>query len=176
MNLLRIAILTFVMLVGSLSTAHAGIGFGLRYSHVRTEGFDDNSGMIGAFARLKKTLVGFELSADKRKDNYDGSEFDVTQFTGSVMLTPLPVAHLLAGAGLYRTETYYLSDPELQTDNTIGFHYGAGVEWPLLPLLKLAGDLRYRVLNYEFDDGNGGVLEIDGNGYSVSAGLILYLK
>ena len=169
--------LTILVTLAGVATADADLGVGARYSYVRTEGLDDNSGMIGAFARLKQTMVGFEVSADKRTDHYDGADFDVTQFTGSFMLTPLPVAHVLAGVGWYRTETYYLSDPDLQTDYAIGFHYGAGVECPLLPLLKLAGDLRYRMVDYEVEDSfHGRTIRVDADGYSVSTGLILYLK
>lgn len=173
----RTLILAAAIALTCVASADAGLGIGARYSYVRTEGLDDNSGSLGAFVRLKRTLVGFEAAVDVRRDYYHGSDVDVVPVTLSVMLIPLPVAHVVAGVGYYHVETYYSSDYNIQTDNAIGFHYGAGVEWPLLPLLKLAGDLRYRMVDYEFASAfNDDVLGIDADGYSVSAGLILYLK
>lgn len=176
----NVAIVTMTLVVIGLtcSVAEAGLGIGARYSFVRTEGLDDNSGSLGAFIRLKRTLVGFEAAVDAHRDHYQGSDFDVIPVTLSIMLTPLPVAHVVAGAGYYHVETVYQSmDFENETDHAIGFHYGAGVEWPVLPLLKLAGDLRYRIVDYEFDaDFDGDTVRIDADGYSVGAGLILYLK
>ncbi len=176
MQRFRILSLAILITLAAVATADAGLGIGARYSYVRNNGIEDNSGMIGAMVRLRHMMFfGIEGAIDYRKEEMnDGSELRSTPLTVSAMVYPIPFVYGLAGLGWYHT-TLKVGDEET-TDSQIGYHFGAGVEAPLVPLLKLTGDLRYQFLNYEFEDIPGSVGKVDADGYAVSAGLILYLK
>ena len=160
----------------SVASADAGLGVGARYSYVHSSDLEDNSGMFGAMVRLRHMVFfGVEGAIDYRKEELnDGSELTSTPISVSAMVYPIPFVYGLAGLGFYRT-TLKVGDDET-TDSQIGYHFGAGVELPLVPLLKLTGDMRYQFLDYEFEDIPGSVGKVDANGYAISAGLILYLK
>lgn len=176
MTRLRVLALTGLLMVTSAAIANAGIGVGARYSYVRNNGLEDNSSMIGAMVRLRHMMFfGIEGAVDVRKEELnDGSELTSTPLTLSAMVYPIPLVYGLAGVGYYNT-TLTMGDQEV-SDSQIGYHFGAGVELPLVPLLKLTGDLRYQFLNYEFEDIAESIGKVDADGYAISAGLILYLK
>ncbi len=171
-------ILTFTLLIAlsCVASADAGLGVGARYSYVHNNDLEDNSSMIGAMVRLRHMMFfGLEGAIDVRKEELnDGSELTSTPITVSAMVYPIPLVYGLAGLGYYRT-TLKVGDEET-TDSPIGYHFGAGVEMPIVPLLKVTGDMRYQFLDYEFKDIPGSVGKVDANGYAISAGLILYLK
>ena len=157
--------------------SHAGLGVGARYSYVHNNGLEDNSSMIGVMVRLRHMMIlGLEGAIDHRREEMNnGSKLNSTPLTASLMVYPVPFVYGLAGVGLYRTSIETNSGAEA-SDSQIGYHYGAGVEMPLLPLLKLTGDIRYQFIDYEFEDIPGSLGKVDANGYAVSAGVIFYLK
>jgi hypothetical protein len=157
-------------------TAKAGLGIGARYSYVHNNDLEDNSSMVGAMVRLRHMMFfGLEGAIDSRNEELnDGSELRSTPITASVMVFPIPVVYGLAGLGFYRS-TLEVAGEE-HTDTQLGYHFGAGVEAPLIPLLKLTGDIRYQFVDYEFDEIAESLGKVEANGYAISAGLILYLK
>lgn len=173
---IKILIPTIILTLACAATAHAGLGVGARFSYVRNNGIEDNSLMPGVMARIRSLMVlGLEGAVDFRKEELNnGSELRSTPITVSAMIYPIPVVYALAGVGFYRT-TLDVAGEET-TDNQIGYHVGAGIEAPLLPLLKLTGDVRFQHLVYDFDDVAESVGKFNADGYAISAGLILYLK
>lgn len=176
MQRITIVGLASLLALSLVATSEAGLGIGARYSYVRNNGIEDNSGMIGAMVRLRSAMFfGLEGAIDSRNEELnDGSELRSTPITASVMVYPVPVIYGLAGLGFYRT-TLEVSGNET-TDTQLGYHFGAGVEAPLIPLLKLTGDIRYQFVDYEFDDIAESLGKVEADGYAISAGLILYLK
>lgn len=176
MQRLAITLATCLLTLSFAATADAGLGIGARYSYVHNNDLEDNSSMIGAMVRLRHMMFfGLEGAVDIRKEELnDGSELRSTPLTASVMIFPIPVVYGLAGLGLYRT-TFDVSGEET-TDTQLGYHFGAGVEAPLIPLLKLTGDIRYQFVDYEFEDVAESLGKVEADGYAISAGLILYLK
>lgn len=172
----RILILTALFVVTCVATADAGLGVGARYSYVHNNDLEDNSSMIGAMVRLRHMMFfGLEGAIDVRKEELnDGSELTSTPISVSAMVYPIPLAYGLVGLGYYRTTLKVGVDEA--SDSQIGYHFGAGVEMPIIPLLKVTGDMRYQFLDYEFEDIPGSVGKVEANGYALSAGLILYLK
>lgn len=176
MQRLAITLATCLLTLTFAASADAGLGVGARYSYVHNNDLEDNSSMVGAMVRLRHMMFfGLEGAVDFRKEELnDGSELRSTPLTASVMIFPIPVVYGLAGLGLYRT-TLEVSGEET-TDTQLGYHFGAGVEAPLIPLLKLTGDIRYQFVDYEFDRRNIEDAKVEADGYAISAGLILYLK
>jgi opacity protein-like surface antigen len=177
MSRVRIFTLAGLLVLACIGTAEAGLGVGARYSYVHNNGLDDNSSMIGVMVRLRHMMFfGLEAAIDHRREEMnDGSKLNSTPLTASLMVYPVPFVYGLAGVGLYRTSIETNSGAEA-SDSQIGYHYGAGVEVPLLPLLKLTGDIRYQFIDYEFEDIPGSLGKVDADGYAVSAGVIFYLK
>lgn len=173
---LRISIAALVVLFMA-PTANAGFGVGARYSFVHNNDIKDNSAMFGAMVRLRHAMFfGLEGAIDYRKEEFDnGNELRATPLSASLMIFPVPVAYGLAGIALYRSTLKTTTGAEA-TDTKLGYHYGVGIEAPILPLLKLTGDIRYQFINYEFENIAESAGKVDANGYAISAGVILYLK
>ena len=176
MHRFRILILSTCLILTCAASAHAGLGVGARYSYVHSNDMEDNSGMPGVMVRLRHMMFfGIEGAIDSHKQDLDnGAELRSTPISISAMVYPVPFVYGLAGLGFYHTTLK--SGGDETSDSKMGYHFGAGVEMPLVPLLKMTGDLRYRFLNYEFKDIPGSVGKVDADGYAISAGLILYLK
>jgi hypothetical protein len=60
-----------------------------------------------------------------------------------------------------------------ETQQEFGWHFGGGVELPLGGSTKLAGDVRYVFLNYNFDKIPG--VQVDRDFYVITAGLLFGL-
>jgi hypothetical protein len=165
------------MILALVPQANAGLGIGARYSYVHNNGIEDNSSMFGAMVRLRHmTFFGLEGAIDYRKEEFDnGNELRSTPITASLMIYPIPVAYGLVGIGFYRSTLETTTGAEA-TDTKIGYHYGIGAEVPLVPLVKLTGDIRYQFIDYEFEDIAESVGKVEADGYAISAGVIVYLK
>jgi opacity protein-like surface antigen len=171
-----ILIVTAAICLAAASPTQGGVGIGGRYSYVRNNGIEDNSDMLGVIVRLRQAMIlGIEGAIDFREEELnDGSRLRATPITASLMLYPIPVAYGLAGIGLYRTKLELDSDES--TDTQLGYHFGGGIEAPIVPLLKFTADIRYQFIDYDFDDLPEAVGKFDADGYAISAGLIVYLK
>ena len=167
-----------ILVLFAVPSAHAIVGIGARVSYVHNQHFHDNSIMVGLMGRLRMGLIGFEAAVESRSDDLDNDvKLKTRPITVSVMVHPVPILYALAGLGLYRASIEFPSESSFfdQTDNAFGFHYGVGVEWPFVPLVKLIGDLRYHFVGYEFDDIPAAIGKVDADALSVSAGLLFSL-
>ncbi len=177
MSRLLIVVFAGLLVLCTVPAAQAGLGIGARYSYVHNNDLEDNSTMFGAMVRLRHMMFfGLEGALDYRKEEFNnGNELKSTPLTASVMLYPVPVAYALAGIGFYRSTLTTTSGAEA-SDTKIGYHYGVGAEVPVVPLLKLTGDIRYQFIDYDFEDIPELVDKVEADGYAISAGVILYLK
>lgn len=177
MSRLLIVAVAGILIVSLCPAANAGLGIGARYSYVHNNDLEDNSSMFGAMVRFRHMLFfGLEGAVDYRKEEFDnGNKLRATPLTLSVMIYPIPVAYALAGIGFYRSTLETTSGAEA-TDTKIGYHYGVGAEVPMIPLVKLTGDIRYQFIDYEFEDIPESVGKVEADGYAISAGVIFYLK
>ena len=133
---------------------------------------DNSKFMIGGALRTKLSPdFGLEGSINYRQEDYNHGAITVTSWP--VMITALiyPVNFLYGaiGVGWYNTEFDYKPEllyfgPSSQTEQKFGWHFGAGVQFPLSenidnPSTILTADLRYVFLNYDFQKmpGAGGL-------------------
>ncbi len=107
--------------------------------------------------RLSAAL-GIEGSITYREEKYNDDLLTVKSWP--VMVTglfyPLPILYGAVGAGWYNVTFDYDQDQlgnfvEDQTSQEFGWHFGGGIELPFGETTKLAADIRYVFLNYEFD-------------------------
>ena len=171
----------FVLLTLCLggSAKAAGLGIGAHYSFVHNREIDDNSGMKGLMARMRGGFFGLEAAVDYRKDDLgEGAELKTWPVTASVMFYPLPLVYGLAGLGYYNSTMDFPSSSQYsdQTDSDLGYHYGAGFEMPLVPMVKFTGDFRYHYVNYRFADIPASIGKVNADAFAINAGLIVYLK
>jgi len=157
----------------AVASAQLGIHLGIQ----KAPDADNANLMGGILVRSKISDWAIEGSIDYRQDKfYDGN---VTVRQWPVMLTllyyPIPVLHADLGAGWYNTTIDYGSDYESygardETLQRFGWHFGAGVEFPL-DRVTLTADLRYVFLDYNWNyvPGTGGR---KGNFYMLTIGLL----
>ncbi|MBI5866838.1 MAG: outer membrane beta-barrel protein [candidate division Zixibacteria bacterium] len=177
----RTSVLLAGLLILPLATPAQGSGFGLgaRYSFIRNHSTHDNSSTMGLMARLRGNFLGAEGTIDYRDDDLDAGGVQKTwPVTASLMLYPIPIVYGLAGLGWYHTSVSFPEGSPYanRSDSKLGYHFGAGVELPLVPTLKLTGDFRYLFLNYKLGDIPSSVGRSRANAYSLNAGVIIYLK
>ncbi len=177
-----VGLLMVACLFGAKSTVAAdigGLGIGAHYSWVRNQDTDENTGMVGAMARLRGNIIGIEGAVDYRNEDLGGDvEMKSWPVTASLMIYPIPVVYALGGLGWYNS-TLDFPDGSLfedQTDTQLGYHLGAGVELPVATNLRLTGDFRYHFVDYEFDDIPSTIGNVDADAFSLNGGVIIYLK
>lgn len=94
---------------------------------------------------------------------------------------PIPIAYGAIGVGWYNTSVEYefaatdLLEPDDETLQEFGWHFGGGVELPVGRNLKLAGDIRYVFIDYEFEEVPG-TDDINNDFFIIQAGLLFGLK
>ena len=127
-------------------------------------------------ARLLR-LFGFEGSVNYRQEDYgDGLTVKSWPVMASGMVYPLPFVYGVVGIGWYNT-TFDFSDNlevegfEDETDQEVGWHFGAGVEIPASPKVRLTGDIRYVFIDYDFG-AVPGVGESDSDFFLIQAGIL----
>ncbi|HMB70324.1 MAG TPA: outer membrane beta-barrel protein [bacterium] len=158
------------------STGHA-TGLGVRGSVVSTPDDEENARMMGGFVRIG-SMFAVEGAVDYRSTDIGPAEVKTWPVTASLVVSPIPFAYGLAGVGWYNT-TLDLP-PELAelevTEREFGYHAGAGVRFPLAPVLSFVGDLRYSYVGYDFDEFTDTVAEFDGGDYvALNLGLMFEL-
>jgi opacity protein-like surface antigen len=168
----------FALLWGGHASA-TGLGVGAHYSFVHNQSTDDNSNMVGAQLRLRGTVIGVEGAIDYRNDKL-GNDIELKSWpiSASLLVYPIPSVYALAGLAWYNT-TLDFPNNSTYDDNTqseLGYHFGAGVELPLAPKVKLTGDIRWQFIDYEFDEIPSSIGKVDANSYSLNVGFLLYLK
>jgi hypothetical protein len=141
---------------------------------------EDANVIFGAAMRLKLLpILGVEGSINYHQEQFGDDALTVRswplQVTG--MLYPVSWLYGAMGAGWYMTTFDY--DPDLvflndDTQSEFGWHFGGGLELPLGSVAKLAADLRYVFIDYNFDAFPGSD-EIDSNFYMATAGVLFRL-
>lgn len=178
----RIRITLLVAVLAVIWTGQAdgtGMGLGAHYSRVHNNSTDENTGMLGAHVRLRGALLGLEGAIDYRNDELGGGvELKTWPVSASLLLYPLTPVYALAGLGWYNSTLDFPADSEYdnKTQTELGYHFGAGLEVPLAPSLKLTGDIRWLFVDYEFDDIPSSIGKVDADSYSLNAGFLLYLR
>lgn len=163
----------------TVNAQSSGVGLGAHYSWVRNQETEESTGMLGAMLRLRGEIVGVEGAIDYRNEEIGGdTELKTWPVTASLMIYPIPVIYALGGLGWYNS-TIDFPDGSLfedQTDSQLGYHVGAGLEFPVAPTVSLTGDFRYHFVDYEFDDIPSTIGNVDADAMSLNGGLLIYLK
>lgn len=142
---------------------------------------DEGKFMFGAAIRLQFTQAfGFEGSINYRVEDYRNESIVVR--TWPVMLTgifyPTPNVYGAAGVGWYNTQMEFkkeLADISDKTSQEFGWHFGAGVEFPLSKKIILTGDFRYVFIDYNFEDVPGSS-NINSDFFVVTSGLLFVIN
>lgn len=154
-----------------------GLGIGARYALVHVQESDDNVGMPGVFVRLGDGFFGLEGTVDYRTEDFAGDvKVKTWPVTASLLVRPIPIVFAGAGLGWYNTTVDYNSAAlDNQTESTLGYQFGGGVQLPIAPTLSFVADARYHFVDYEFDDVPSGFNFDDADYFSLHGGLLLTL-
>ncbi|NIR51359.1 porin family protein [candidate division KSB1 bacterium] len=154
-----------------------GLNLGPQVGFQKADDAEDGNFLLGAALRLKfSKALGIEGSINYRQEDF-GPNLTVRSWPVMVtgLLYPLPIVYGAVGAGWYNT-TFDFDTAAADVDETkqeFGWHFGAGVELPLGSKTKLAGDIRYVFLDYDFDEIP--FRDVDSNFFMISAGILFGL-
>jgi opacity protein-like surface antigen len=152
--------------------AQTGVGFGPLLGLYKGRDADGYRIVGGAALRFRLSeIIGLESSINYREETYDHGSVDVTSWpvTLTGLLYPIHFVYGAIGAGWYNTSVRYnispgspggLASVTRETKQQFGWHFGAGVELNLFSFVKLVGDMRYVILDYNFKSlpGSNGVI------------------
>ncbi len=159
---IKLLIISMILIAAATMKAQ-GLYVGPQVGWQKASSADGGKFMIGAAARIKLSdALGVEGSINYRQEDYNNGDVTVTSYP--VMLTgmfyPISIAYGAIGFGWYNTSIAYSSPLHQlgindQTEQKVGWHFGAGVELPLSgsvssPNTILTADIRYVFLNYDF--------------------------
>lgn len=131
--------------------AHATVGIGLRAGFLDRVEEDGRPRSFGGFARAHSGFFGLEIGVDRWTfDRADGAEVTTTPVTLALLAYPLPFAYVLGGGGLYDASIAETGGTGADASE-LGWLLGAGLEVPVLPALRLAGDVRYGYVDRDRD-------------------------
>jgi hypothetical protein len=151
-------VLMLLILAASLAGAQS-LRFGPQVGYQKAKDADAGKFTFGATLRLKLTSAfGVEGAINYRQEKYADGALTVRSWPvmASALIYPLPFIHGTMGAGWYNTTLDYdqsrlgLVAAEDETTQEFGWHFGGGAELPLGGKSKLAADIRYVFLNYDF--------------------------
>ena len=137
----------------------------------------------GGALRFKfSEILGVEGSFNYGGEDYGSGTVEVKNFPVMVtgLLYPIPGVYGAIGAGWYHTYVSYSVPPGLpgglttnsrETKQQFGWHFGVGVELPLLPFVRLVGDVRYVYLGDRFNSLPGKSV-VSSNSPLMTAGLL----
>lgn len=136
-----------------------GLGFGPQVGYYKSKDADQGKVMYGGAVRLKLApALGVEGSINYRQEKYNNGDLIVKSWPVFVtgLIYPLPIIYGAAGAGWYYTTFDYPNQPSIPLENRtvkkFGWHFGGGIELPLGSNSKIAGDIRYVFLDYDFKE------------------------
>ena len=174
-----LALLALSLFLLPIHSAHgeSSVAIGPQLGIYKAQDADDVELLYGAALRLKlASALGVETSLNYREESYSDGALTVqswpVQVTG--LLYVFPTVYGAVGAGWYNT-TFDIDVPEIddETQSEFGWHAGGGIDLPLNHSLRLAGDVRYVFLDYEFEDVPG--VEVDSNFYMFAVSLLINL-
>lgn len=141
---------TLATMLLSAAPAGATVGLGLRAGFLDRQDAQGRPTSGGMFVRAHSGFFGLEAGVDRWTfDRADGADVTTTPVTLGVLLYPVPFAYVLGGGGLYDAS---ITDapPGLDGDSSeLSWLLGAGLEVPVVPALRLTGDVRYGYVDRE---------------------------
>lgn len=153
-----------------------GLSLGPQIGYQKAQGAEEGKLMGGAALRLKlSSKLGVEGAINYRQEKFSGGNLTVRSWPVTVtgLYYPLPIVYGSVGVGWYNSRFEYASsNPRIAVEDTrqeIGWHFGGGVEIPIGKSTKLAGDIRYVFLNYDFDQVPG--VQLDSDFYMLTMGV-----
>jgi opacity protein-like surface antigen len=157
------------------------VSLGPQVGYYKAQDADEGNLMYGAAWRFKFTsMLGIEASINYRQESFADDALTVRNWPVMVtaLIYPLPIVYGAIGAGWYSVTFDYDQDklPFLEDETTqkVGWHFGGGVELPLGSSVKLAGDIRYVFLDYDFKEIPGSP-DLSSNFYVITAGFLFRL-
>lgn len=175
------SVLILILCAGAASLACAqSLRFGPQVGYQKAKDADAGKFMGGAALRLKLTsALGVEGSINYRQEKYAEGALTVRSWPvmASALIYPLPFVHGTMGAGWYNTTLDYdqsrlgLAAAKDETTQKFGWHFGGGAELPLGGKSKLAADIRYVFLDYDFKAVPGS-RELKSDFYVATVGLL----
>ncbi len=165
--LARFAVFATAALIAASAEAQ-DLSLGPQIGYQKAQGAEAGKLMAGAALRFKlSSRFGMEGAINYRQEKFAGGDLTVRSWPVMVtgLIYPLPIVYGSLGAGWYNTRFEYASsNPRIAVEDTrqeVGWHFGGGLEIPIGKSTKLAGDIRYVFLNYDFDQVPGVQLESD---------------
>ncbi len=156
-----LVVIAILMVTASINAQ--GLYVGPQLGWQKASSADAGKVMFGAAARIKLSdALGIEGSINYRQEDYNNGDVTVTSYPVMVtgMFYPISIVYGAIGFGWYNTSFAYSSSLHQlgitdQTEQKVGWHFGAGVELPLSgsvssPNTILTADIRYVFLNYAF--------------------------
>lgn len=176
-----LVVIFFIASVGYAQQMRNQTSIGPQIGYHKAADADDGQLMYGAALRLKLTnALGFEGSINYREEDYMNGTVLVSQWpvllSGMIYVTPN--IYGLAGVGWYNTNIEFENFPEDipdKTDQEFGWHFGAGVDFPLSEAAVLTTDFRYTFIDYEFQEVPG-TDEINSDYFIIKAGIMFILN
>ncbi len=173
-----------LMVLGLSSTMFAqGLGIGpvLGYSKAADAEEGTLMGGLSLRARLSPAL-GVEGSILYRSEKYAKDRVTVKNWPvmATALIYPIPIAYGAIGAGWYNTTITYdyenirLVEPDDETSQEFGWHFGGGVELPLGPSTKFTGDIRYVFIDYDFEEAPG-QNDVESDFFVINVGILFGL-
>ena len=177
----------FAVLMLTVSIKAQGLYVGPQVGWQKASSADNGKFMLGGACRIKLTdALGVEGSINYRQEDYNNGDVTVTSYP--VMITglfyPISIVYGAIGFGWYNSSFAYSSSLhqlgiDNQTEQKVGWHFGAGVELPLSgsvssPNTILTADIRYVFLNYDFQQMPGSP-NLQSDYVVITAGLLFSL-
>jgi opacity protein-like surface antigen len=156
------------------------LGIGGRYNYNETLDTDRNAHMGGAMLRARNNYFGLEGSVDYHEDELlTETDLKTWPISASILAFPLPVLYGIAGLGWYNTTVDFPENASVddQTDSSLGYHIGGGVELPVTNVIRFTSDVRWLFVDYEFDEiPESAVNEVDADSFQFNAGILFYMQ
>ncbi len=175
-----ITFIMMILLLASLAIAQ-GLGIGPQAGYFKSEDAEKGEWMFGGAMRIKLSpALGVEGAINYRQEKYFDGDLKVKSWPILVtgLIYPLPIIYGAIGAGWYNTTFDYSGSLENviedETTQDFGWHFGGGLELPLGGKTRLAGDIRYVFLNYDFKEIPGS-RELKSDFYMIEIGLFFGL-
>lgn len=176
----KVALVLMLSIAVASQAGAQSLRLGPQVGYQKAKDADAGKLMGGAVLRLKLTsALGVEGAINYRQEKYSDGALTVRSWPvmASALIYPLPFIHGTMGAGWYNTTLDYdqsrlgLAAPKDETSQEFGWHFGGGAELPIGGKTKLAADIRYVFLNYDFKTLPGS-RELKNDFYVATVGLL----
>lgn len=160
-----------------------GIAFGPQIGYQKAKDADQGNLMGGAALRFKLgPALGVEASINYRQEKFANDALTVRSWPvmATGLIYPLPMVYGAVGFGWYNTTFDFdqsktpFQAVEDETNQKVGWHFGAGLELPVGAKSKFTADIRYVFLDYKFEQVPGAG-DLNGDFYVITAGLLFGL-